>query len=58
MPYKIRKVKGGFKVVEGEGGNRPGHAFSEKPLTKEQALKQLAALHIHSKDAGGKGKAG
>lgn len=46
MPYKIRKVKSGFKVTT------PKHpqGFSKKPLTKKKAKKQLAAIKIHTQN--------
>lgn len=45
MPYRIRKVKGGFKV--GKKGSKK--TFSKKPMTKKMAIKQMRALHIHAK---------
>jgi hypothetical protein len=38
MPYKLQKVKGGYKVVS------PNGPHSKKPLSKRMALKQLAAI--------------
>lgn len=40
MPYKIKKVKGGFVVTDGKKN------FSNKPLTKEMAKKQQLAITI------------
>jgi len=40
MPYKIKKVKGGFKVTNGT------QDFSKKPLSKAVAEKQLLAITI------------
>lgn len=40
MPYMIKKVKGGFKVSDGE------KFFSKNPLTKEMATKQRIAMAI------------
>lgn len=40
MPYMIKKVKGGYKVTDGE------KFFSNKPLTKEMASKQKNAISI------------
>jgi hypothetical protein len=47
MPYSIRKSGSGFKVVN----KKTGHAFSKKPMTKEKAKKQEAALHINAKES-------
>ena len=41
MPFKVVKVKGGFKVKK--DGTR--EYFSNKPLTKEMATKQLKAIY-------------
>jgi len=50
MPYKLKKVDGGTKVVS------PGHpaGFSKKPQSHEMARKQLVAIMIHT----GENKAG
>lgn len=40
MPYKIKKVKGGFVVSNGKKN------FSNHPLTKEMAKKQQLAITI------------
>ncbi len=50
MPYKLKKVKGGTKVVS------PNHpqGFSSKPQSKEMARKQFVAIMIHT----GENKAG
>ena len=48
MPYELKKVKGGWKVQK-KGGEkmRNGRRYaSDKPLTLENAKKQLAALYI------------
>ena len=42
MPYKIVKVKGGFKVQNLE----TKQLFSSYPLTKEMAMRQKLALEI------------
>jgi hypothetical protein len=41
MPFKVVKVKGGFKVKK--DGTR--EYFSTKPLTKEMATKQMRAIY-------------
>lgn len=51
MPYEIEKSGGGFKVKEGESGERPGHEFSKKPQTKKTALAQLRAIMMHKRGA-------
>ena len=51
MPYKVKPVKGGFKVFK-EGGIR--RSFSRDPLTKETAIKQMRALY--ASEAGDKKK--
>ena len=44
MPFQIKKVGKGYKVVE------PGktHVFSNNPLSKKQAMKQRVAIAISS----------
>ena len=41
MPYKIKKVKDGFKVCKVD---EPTKCFSNKPLTLEKAKKQMRAI--------------
>ena len=41
MPIHLRKVKGGYKVSDSKF-----HKFSNKPLTKARAMKQLQAINI------------
>ena len=43
MPYKVVEVKGGYKVKKNQPG-RPVY-FSDKPLTKEMAEKQMKAIY-------------
>jgi hypothetical protein len=43
MPWSIRKSGSGYKVVNKDTGK----TYSKKPMTKEKAKKQLAALHIN-----------
>lgn len=44
MPYKIEKVKGGYYVSD-----IFGKRYSNKPISKDSAMKQIIALHIHTK---------
>lgn len=48
MPYELKKVKGGWKVQKKGGGlmSNGRRYASDKPLTEEQAKKQLAAMYI------------
>lgn len=41
MPYKIKKVKSGYKVCK---KNKPSKCFSKNPLTKDKAKKQMGAI--------------
>lgn len=41
MPYKVKKVKGGFKV------NSPHGFKSKKPLSKERARAQQKAIYAN-----------
>jgi len=45
MPYKLRRVKGGAKVVS------PNHpkGFSKKPLSLRKAHQQLKAIYANTK---------
>lgn len=47
MPYKIKKFDGGYKVVT------PNHpqGFSKKPMSKERAKRQLAAIKANAKES-------
>jgi len=44
MPYRVSKVKGGYKVKDSKG-----KAYSKKPLPKSRAKKQMTALRIRTK---------
>lgn len=44
MPYELRKQDGGYKV----GKKDSSKTFSKKPMSKEKAKAQLAALHINA----------
>lgn len=50
MPFQIKKVGKGFKVVE------PGktHVFSNNPLSKKQAMKQRVAIALSESRRTGK----
>lgn len=48
MPYSIRAVGGGFKVFKAG----TSEAMSKKPLSKAEAIKQLAALEMSMKKEG------
>jgi len=41
MPYRIEKVKGGFKLVDNKG-----HYYSNKPMTKKAVQSQMKAIEI------------
>jgi len=44
MPYKIKKVKGGYKVCKKRGSK----CFSKKPFpSKKKAIAQMAAIRIN-----------
>ena len=47
MPYEMISVKGGYKIRKKDGlPMRNGRMYtSDKPMTKEKAKKQLAALY-------------
>jgi hypothetical protein len=47
MPYHIVSVPGGFKVCKKQPGRRK--YYSDKPLTKEMAMKQMRALYRSEK---------
>lgn len=48
MPYKIKKVKGGEKVVTKSGPHK-GRVHSKRPLTHDEALAQLRAMYANMK---------
>lgn len=45
MPYKLRKVGGGYKV--GKKGSKK--TFSSKPMSKKKAIRQMKALYRNAK---------
>jgi uncharacterized RDD family membrane protein YckC len=47
MPYIIKKVKNGYKVANKETGK----TYSKKPMTKEQAKKQMAAMYANMNES-------
>jgi hypothetical protein len=44
MPYKIAKVKGGYKVKNKD----TGRTYAKKPQTKEKAKSQLRAIFANN----------
>jgi hypothetical protein len=44
MPYEIRKTKGGYKV----GHKGQSKTYSDKPMSKSKAKKQMRAMYMHS----------
>lgn len=44
MPYKVKKVKGGYKVYS------PNGAKSKKPLSKAKALAQERAIYANTNE--------
>jgi hypothetical protein len=47
MPYSIRKSGQGYKVTN----KKTGKTYSKKPMSKEKAKKQIAALHINTNES-------
>jgi hypothetical protein len=45
MPYTVKKVKGGFKACKKNNKK----CFSNKPLTKKKAVKQIGAISSEEK---------
>jgi hypothetical protein len=45
VPYKLKKSGSGYKVTS------PGRSYSKHPMSKAKAKRQLAALHIHTKES-------
>jgi hypothetical protein len=45
VPYKLKKVKGGFKVCKQSGGK----CFSKKPMPKARAVRQMRHLYAAEK---------
>lgn len=50
MPYKIKKSGSGYKV------SSPGKTYSKKPMSKEKASRQLAAIKMHTNEAAAVGE--
>lgn len=48
MPYDLKKVNGGYKVVTTSGKNK-GREHSKKPLSLTKAEKQMKALYYYMK---------
>lgn len=47
MPYRVKKVDGGYQVVNKETGK----TYKKTPhKTKEAAQKQMAAMYVHTKN--------
>jgi hypothetical protein len=46
MPFKVKKIKGGFAVFNQDTGKQK----NKKPMTKVKASKYLKALYANSKD--------
>ena len=49
MPYKIIHVPGGFQVAD-----KKGKVFSNKPLTKDRAMRQRIAIALSESKLTGK----
>lgn len=50
MPYKVFPSGKGFKVFKlGTDGKKTGEGMSDKPLTEEQAKRQMSALYANEK---------
>jgi len=50
MPYMLKKVKDGYKVCK---KTKSSECFSNKPLTKDKATKQMQAIIISEEKKGG-----
>lgn len=46
MPYSLKKVGGGYKVIS---PNRPG-GHSRKPLSKATATRQMRVIYANTKN--------
>ena len=46
MPYRLQKVKGGYKVKTKTGSKK---VHSKKPLSHRKAVAQLRALYANTK---------
>jgi hypothetical protein len=49
MPYEVRKVGGGYKV----GHKGQDKTYSNKPMSKSQAKRQMRAMYANTKDEAG-----
>lgn len=47
MPYKISKVKGGYKVKN----KKTGKSYSKKPMSKEKAEAQQRAIYANTNES-------
>jgi len=50
MPYQIKKIKKGEGAVYKVFKKGTSKSFSKKPMTKQKAKKQIAALHINANE--------
>jgi hypothetical protein len=47
MPYKVSKSGGGYKVKN----KKSGKTYSKKPMSKEKAKKQMAAIYANTNES-------
>lgn len=47
MPWKVDKVDGGYKVRN----KKTGKTYSKKPMSKEKAKKQQAAMYANTNES-------
>lgn len=50
MPYEIRKVNGGYKV----GHKGQDKTYSDKPMSKAKAKRQMRAMYANTKKEDGR----